>query len=420
MKTRAGLIGLALTGALVLAGCDLTRTRVLVWHDWPEPEAEVLVELLDAYSELDPDLRLIVEYVPAEELETRFADETRSGFGPDVLIGVDAGRLADLVAEDAVHLISTGQVDRYGFDDLEARAVQAMEIDDRRFGVPLAGFTNVLYYREGIDPPLTLDDIVALAEDGYTTGIPVDLFRSYWGVDAFAGSVFGEEETLDPDRGFVDWMEWLVEARPHPNIILDADYDTLRDLFAEGRLDLFIGDSSELGTFRTELLEASRATGAGTGESPSGPEVSLVGDPTDVTFGLATLPGEENDAPGGFLDVEGMVVNRHTDNLDESLALLAYLTNVPSQGRIARSGVGRIPINDAVSIDPTISPLEAALVRQQRRSVVLPRTFQDHQTELSTIGNEVLLQVTRGLVEPAAAADLLRDRYLETRDAGDG
>ena len=112
-----------------------------------------------------------------------------------------------------------------------------------------------------------------------------------------------------------------------------------------------------------------------------------------------------------------MVVNRHTDSLGESLALLEYLTNVPSQGRIARSGLGRIPINEAVSIDPTISPLEAALVRQQQRSVLLPRPFEENLAELRALGDEVYLQVARGLLEPPVAAEVLRERYVEILEA---
>ena len=117
------------------------------------------------------------------------------------------------------------------------------------------------------------------------------------------------------------------------------------------------------------------------------------------------------------LEIEGMVVNRHTDSLGESLALLEYLTNVPSQGRIARSGLGRIPINEAVSIDPTISPLEAALVRQQQRSVLLPRPFEENLAELRALGDEVYLQVARGLLEPPVAAEVLRERYVEILEA---
>ena len=138
----------------------------------------------------------------------------------------------------------------------------------------------------------------------------------------------------------------------------------------------------------------------------------------DVTFGLTTLPAGIYEKPGGFLEIEGMVVNRHTGSLAESLALLEYLTNVPSQGRIARSGLGRIPINESVSIDPTLSPIEAVLLVQQRRSVVLPLRFQGNLSELRDLGSEIYLQVALGLVEPAVAAGVLRARYDEIQEAG--
>ena len=411
-----------------LSGCGLsavTHERLLVWHDWPDAEAAVLTELLRSYAELDSDLELIVEYVPPEEIEARFAEEVKSGFGPDVLIGADAAELSDLVDNGAVHAITPSQSERYGFDELDSRALSAMAVDDAQRGVPLAAFTDVLYYRDGITPPETLGAVIDLAEDGRSVAIPLDFFDAYWGVDAFDGTVFGQEDIVVPDEGFTDWMVWLVEARRHPNVILDGEYDVLRDLFAAGKIDVFVGGSSELGRFRSTLQESQSgalgvdsditADGEASGDDEtviqaSTPTLANVGEPT---FGLTTLPGGDNDEPGGFLDVEGMVINRHTDSLTGSFALMEYLTNVPSQGRIARAGVGRIPVNPSVAIDSTTSPMEAALVVQQRHAIVLPQRFQTHQTELSAVANDVYLQVTRGLLDPKEAATELRTRYTE-------
>jgi ABC-type glycerol-3-phosphate transport system substrate-binding protein len=418
----------------VLAGCgvsEFAHQRLLVWHDWPEPEAGVLTELLTGYEDLDPNLDLIVEYVPADEIESRFADEVKSGFGPDVLIGVDAGRLAELTQADAVRPISDEQIELHGLDQLDSRAMGAMAVDETQRGIPLAGFTDVLYFREGVAPPRSLEQIVDLAEDGRTTAIPLDFFRAYWGVDAFGGSVFASGGEVAPDDGFVEWMEWLVEARPHPNVILDGEYEMLRDLFAAGEIDVFIGGSRELGTFRTVLQESDPGASpdgdeTATGDGGAGSTVAIdastptLTDVEDLSFGLTTLPMGENEEAGGFLDVEGMVVNRHTDSFGGALDLMEYLTNAPSQGRIARSGVARIPNNGAVSIDPTISPIEAALVAQQRRAVLLPADAQHHRAELRSVANDVYLQVTRGLLEPAAAVDALADGYDEATEVDGG
>jgi ABC-type glycerol-3-phosphate transport system substrate-binding protein len=425
-----------------LSGCgveQLAHQRLLVWHDWPEPESAVLTELLSSYEDLDPDLDLIVEYVPADQIEARFTTEVQSGFGPDLLIGADAGDLAGLVAQDAVHRISSAEVAEHDFGQLDERAMASMAVDGVQRGIPLTGFTPVLYYREGVMPPRTLDQIVELAEDGHTTAIPLDFFRAYWGVDAFGGSVFAPDGEVAPDQGFADWMAWLAEARPQPNVILDGEYEMLRDLFAAGEIDVFVGGSRELGNFRT-ILQGADDTPPEQGVVRSGdlpiPDDTVpddtepatpaidVASPTltnigDLTFGVTTLPRGSNEAPGGLLDVEGMIVNEHTDSLDGTLDLMEYLTNVPSQGRIARSGVGRIPINGAVSIDPTISPIEAALVAQQERAAVLPDGIQDERTALREVANDVYLQVTRGLLDPDEAATALTDEFDEAKDAND-
>ena len=417
----------------VLSSCGLasvTRDRLLVWHDWPEAEAAVLTELLNSYEELDADLELIVEYVPSDEIEARFADEVKSGFGPDIMIGADADELPALVEDGAVHDITQRQTIRYGFDDLDGRALSAMSIDDAQSGVPLAAFTDVLYHRDGIEPPESLHDMLDLASDGHSVAIPLDFFDAYWGVDAFDGRVFGRENVIAPDSGFTEWMRWLVRARRNPNVILDGEYEVLRDLFAAGKIDVFVGGSRELGTFRSVLLETeagSPTTQEDTADTNDGEDEAVIDESTptltnvgEPTFGVATLPGGSKDDPGGFLDVEGMVINQHTDSLTGALELMEYLTNVPSQGRIARAGVGRIPVNPSVSIDATTSPMEAALVVQQRHAVEMPQIVQSRQADLSSVANDVYLEVTRGLLEPADAADELRDRYDDYLEITDG
>ncbi len=431
MPRRCAAIVIA--GSAITTGCsvdELTRDRLLVWHDWAEPEAAVLVELLDGYRDVNPDLDVIVEYVPEDELETRFATEVRSGFGPDVLIGADATNLEELVDQGAVRRIPPDRVEHHGFGELDPKAVEAMEIDTTTWGIPLAAFTDVLYHRTEVTPPATLDDVVELAEDGHLIAIPTGFIDAYWGVDAFDGAVFDAAGEVDPDDGFVEWMNWLVDARPNPNIIMDGEYEVLRDGFAAGRIDVFVGGSRELGTFRAALREPVAAVDDDEGPDDDGEEddddvaplratAPTVTD-TDVQFGLTVLPAGDNDEPGGLMDVEGMVVNRHTSSFRDALELMAYLTNVPSQGRIARSGVGRIPVNGAVSIDPTISPIEAALVTQQRRATVLPRAGEVDRTPLWTEADDVVAQVIRGLLEPADAPDALRDAEASLEEHDDG
>lgn len=418
-------VGLALVTSTSCGFDEFGRDRLLIWHDWPEAEATILAELLDSYEDLDPDLDLIVEHVPADEIEARFATEVDSGFGPDVLIGADASELSELVEAGAVHQISAAATERYGFDDLDSRAMSAMSVGNAQRGVPLAAFTDVMYVRDGVVPPRSLDDVIELAEEGHSIAIPLDFFDSFWGIDAFGGTIFGQRGVLAPDEGFTEWVEWLVEARPHPNIVLDGEYDVLRDQFAAGRIDVFVGGSREVGTFRSLLREDDESASeddvadddAATTETVIDPSLPTLTNVSDLTFGLTTLPSGDNEEPGGLLDVEGMIVNQHTDSLPQALELMAYLTNVPSQGRMTRAGVGRIPVNPSVSIDPTISPMEAALVVQQRHADVVPEWFQGRETELEEAANEVYLQATRGVIEPVEAAEVLRESFAAQLEA---
>jgi hypothetical protein len=52
--------------------------------------------------------------------------------------------------------------------------------------------------------------------------------------------------------------------------------------------------------------------------------------------------------------------------------------------------------------------------------VLLPADAQHHRAELRSVANDVYLQVTRGLLEPAAAVEALADGYDEATEVDGG
>ena len=108
MRAGFGAAAALCTVGLISAGCSVGDERVLVWHDWPDPEADVLVELLDGYSELDSDLRLIIEYVPAEEIEARFTPMFHRCMAHCGVRTVQETRVYCTVSEDPAHIGGEG------------------------------------------------------------------------------------------------------------------------------------------------------------------------------------------------------------------------------------------------------------------------------------------------------------------------
>ena len=111
---------------------DVLRGRLLVWHTWPEPYSGLIEASLKSFTEVNPDVLVVSEYVDAARLEARFLDQTAAGLGPDLILGttpavvsrlVDQGLLIDLASD-----IDMTAWPLYGVD--------ALRLDDALYAVP--------------------------------------------------------------------------------------------------------------------------------------------------------------------------------------------------------------------------------------------------------------------------------------------
>ena len=361
---------------------DVPQTgRILVWHDWPEPESDLLDELISSYMKLFPGVHVVVKYVPANQILSRYEEQVASGLRPDLLLGIEAHHLSRFAIDGFILDLA-----EHDFESLhiQEKALDALRLGDRLYGIPLSGFTDVMYFnkRHVTEPITDLDQMVSIAHDDHRICIPLDFFDAYWGVDAFNGTIFGDDAQVAPEEGFITWLAWVVQAQNESNILFDTDYAELREVFLNGELDYFIGSSHELPYFQERLSKE--------------------------YLGVATLPGAINAEPGAFLEIEALAVNRYSAEVDLSIALIRFLTNVPIQRRISHSGLGRIPLNSDVIIDERISPIEAALVSQEKRAVIIPFRLANVQNHLFHLGDESYDSVLHGVITPHEAAEQLR------------
>lgn len=378
---------------LFIGGCsefDTEETRIhrlLVWHSWPDPESELVETLLKNYTELFPNVHIVSEYVSLKDMQTHFEQQVQSGMGPDLFIGLDAHQLCRFVEQGYLHELMNTDFDTSHFSN---RTLRAFSLNDALYGAPFSATTHVLYYNKkmGRKPLANLAQLIKQAEDGFRTGIPIDFSDAYWGVIAFNGSVFDEDYSIQTNQGFSAWMEWIQQALAQKNIIFDSNYEELRNLFANNQLDYFIGKSREFPLFHNKLGHES--------------------------VGVATLPAGTNKTPGGFMEVETLAINQFSAEIDLAVNLINYLTNESSQRRIANGGLGRIPVNDDVHLNPRLSPNAAALRLQKRRAITLPITLGNTLKQLFQLGDDINQQVLQGILLPEEAADefLIRNAEL--------
>ncbi|UCC54299.1 MAG: hypothetical protein JSV68_10070, partial [Anaerolineaceae bacterium] len=61
--------------------------RILLWHQWSGADEETLNELLDMFTEVNPEITVIGISHPSDSLKESFVDAATRGLGPDVMIG---------------------------------------------------------------------------------------------------------------------------------------------------------------------------------------------------------------------------------------------------------------------------------------------------------------------------------------------
>ena len=358
-----------LTTALLLSAClpggtrSPAQTPVLVWHFFPDAEIALLEEIVADFSDLNPDVYVILERAP-EEVE-RFDEQINAGLGPDLLVGsaaqlaweIEQGYWLDLAGEDL------------DLDPFLPQVIRALQWEDQLYAVPLTAVTQVLFYNTSrIETPAEdLDQLLADADNGHTIGLPFDASQTLWGVNAFGSQLIGADGSLHPDPAFQAWIEWTKAAQSQPSVFLDADILNLVNLFATSKLDYLIANSYFIGDLRDGLGEEQ--------------------------VGVALLPSGPNPTPGGPLTLEALTMSTSTANPDIVLDLMRHFTDVKAQRILARSGTGRIPVNRDVVIDSRIDPVSAMVQEQVNRALVLPFEVSSLDHPLYAAGDRVYVEI---------------------------
>jgi maltose-binding protein MalE len=378
----------------LLAGCQSGagvplggEGKILLWHGWSAAEAEVLDGILQNFNEIYPDVTVISQALPADELYQRYEQAARLGLGPDLFIGPGAWLLP--LAEQG--LIQDLRPLAPRTEDYLSGAVASLTTHDSRlYGLPLALRPVALFYNNRLvaTPAATLDEWLAQAAAGQSIAFNANFQPAFWGIQAFGGRLFDEEGRVVLDQGgFANWVSWLLNAQSAPGFILSRDVASLRNLFFSGRTAYYTGSPDD--------LQAARA--------------ALGDDMVSVT----TLPAGPNGPAGPLLEVEALYFNWAAPPAQtrQALLLAAFITN-PSQSTTLMRETGRAPANRAVPVDARLYPVQAGFAAQARTAVAAPNLPQI--ALLVSRGDEIYRSVLEGVLEVNEATLLLTN---EVNDA---
>jgi ABC-type glycerol-3-phosphate transport system substrate-binding protein len=359
---------------------------VSIWHSWDDTSIPALVQIIAEFQQQYPDVLFDVLYVPAQDLQARFAEETRNGSGPTLLLGpaewgpplYDDGlieNLSGLVSADRLALLNQPAL---------GEGIYA----DATIGLPISIQGVVLYRNKDIITitATTYDELVSLAQtttQGEVIGALLERSFFYSGghLEGVGGQLMDTNylPAFNDDRGLA-WIEMLSrfeEAGP-PNDFSDEDLER----FKEGSVGWIID-----GTWNLRSLAAA-----------IGPE-KLAIDP---------WPGYEDGRMSGYVLAENVHLSGQAtpETRLAAIRFIDYLLSPEAQTHMAE--VERIPAVSGVAItDPITGPLIAQAMSALAGGATYPPI---PQTTYYNLNLDIALRsIFVDGVEPAQALQIAED-----------
>lgn len=311
----------------------VVQGTLVIWHAWDEGDRPALAAIIDAFSQVYPNVYFDVLYIPASDLPKRYLQAVREGNGPTLLLG-PAEWGAELFAEGAL-----ADLGAYASADLlelvNPTALPTGFVHDTLVSLPYAQQGVVLYRNADISTiaPETFDELILLAQSatqGETIGAILERGFDYSGghLLGLGGELMdGNSAPLFSSATGVAWLELLkaFEQAGPVNYLTDQDLD----LFKQGKVGWIID-----GTWN--LLELAGAIGAD----------RLAIDP---------WPRYLEGRLAGFLTTEAFYLNPRTggEQLSAALAFVTFFLNETSQAQITQTE--RIPAAIKIEAGPTIT-----------------------------------------------------------------
>ena len=285
---------------------------------------EVTEDAIDHIRSVDPTIRPQLTLSSQKNFVDEIEDQTRSGFGPDLLI-TDSDTALELYKRKLVDPIVISREDRadtpsYLFDLVTAK-------DGKLVGRPVNQFVQLACFnKERLpSPPQTLEQMEQASEEN-NFGMALQLKDLFWSAESFDAGEAMEAALakLPPDAerqaNVTHWLQWLENASYQQNIRFLNDQRTLRDALVAGELDWITCWSSSLRELREQMKDKLALA-----PLPKGPSTKLK---------AATK-----------LQVWALGRNSSPTQREKSLVMIDFITKPWAQKTYALAGRNSLPVN---------------------------------------------------------------------------
>ncbi len=386
-----------LLATFLLTGCsanqkildNLNTGIILFWVGFDEeyiPESlisqyrEVFLNYIGKFHKLYPQVQIIMEIKNENDLIKELESELDKGLGPD-LIFTNSTKILPLIEAKALRPLEKDALD---FLQFRFEALDQFFSQDKMYGVPLELITQALCYnkKKVKQLPETLSELITQSRAGYSVGMLSDFEGAFWGTQIFGGQLLDAQGrvTLDQGWGWIRWMEWLKGAKNEPNFILNENSLILQNAFIEGNLAYLVCSSAQI-PFLRDSLGANK-------------------------FGVALLPGEENQPAGPPLIVNGLLFSSNSSDHQNKIALqfAQFLANQQQQTDLAAELRSFIPANREAIIDLRLFPVQGILQKQSQTAVAFTLDQTEKINFIIKYGQNYYKRVMVGEISPEEAA----------------
>ncbi len=350
MKTNLKKAVIAAT-ALSIAAPAFAQTELSFWS-WRQEDVAAYGEIIEAFEAEHPEISVTYTAHEAKAYNTILTTALAGGSGPDIIHTRAYGSLENISSAGYLEPLG-GQVDLslLSADELLGTTLRA---DGKVYAVPFASQTVLVYYNsdifeaQGINPPETWDDFLAVSEqlkaagitplangtaDGWTIEVMSGAFMPNFYGSSFFGEVTSGATTFDDER-YVAALGKMAELAPYMPVGFEGvDYATMKALFTSGAAAMFVGGSWEINGFRDE----------------------------GVNFGI--MPGPAADAGGERMVATwmdgGYGVNAASANKDAALEFIRFTATTPFAQMLTDKLNNIAAVDGAVSSDATLQQVSS-------------------------------------------------------------
>ncbi|EGL83927.1 extracellular solute-binding protein family 1 [Caldalkalibacillus thermarum TA2.A1] len=341
MRGKWKFVWMLLLASVLLVGCSSDsgseggegsedQVTIQFWHTFNQAEQETISEIIEAFEEAYPHIKVQVQAVPFDQAQNQFKLAAQSGDAPDVFRAEIAWtpEFADLG-----YLL---ELDEYVSDeDLADYLDSPMNYnlyDGHIWGVPQATDALALLYNKrmleeaGLSVPTTMDEFLEAAQaltdeskDQYGFFIRGDAYWVQPFIWAFGGDLIDGEarEVKIAEPGSIEGTQFYVDLQNKYKVTpatrdFSQDYDNMQTGFKEGRIAMILN-----GPWSTSDIL-------------SGSEFS---DPDNL--GIAPIPVGPTGLTGSPVGGHNYVIYKGTQYPDEAYTFIEFINSAESQAKFA-------------------------------------------------------------------------------------